>query len=95
MPVCFLHYSIVWASIKGVDVVAHNGSALSVSLRTVCVRRAGGAVAALSAATPQCGLCCLKIHRPLAPAGMTIDTSAGNTRPATKSARAQNKEQNE
>jgi hypothetical protein len=38
VPVCFLHYSIVWAVIRGVDVVAHNGAALSVSLRTSCMR---------------------------------------------------------
>ena len=38
VPVCFLHYSIVWAVIEGVDVVAHNGAAPSVSLRTSCMR---------------------------------------------------------
>src|ERR1700730_15093844 len=34
MPVCFLHYSIVWAAIEGGDVVAHNEARLSVFLRT-------------------------------------------------------------
>jgi hypothetical protein len=33
-PVYFLHYSIVWAVIDGVDVVAHNEARLSVFLRT-------------------------------------------------------------
>jgi hypothetical protein len=39
VPVCFLHYSIVWAVIDGVDVLAHNEARLSVFLRTGCVRR--------------------------------------------------------
>jgi hypothetical protein len=34
----FLHYSIVWAVIDGVDVVAHNAERLSVSWRTGCMR---------------------------------------------------------
>jgi hypothetical protein len=34
VPVCFLHYSIVWAVIEGVDVVAHNWVLVSLSLRT-------------------------------------------------------------
>jgi hypothetical protein len=42
VPVCFLHYSIVWALIKGVDVVAHNGAVVSVFLRTGRVRGARG-----------------------------------------------------
>ena len=32
--VCFLHYSIVWAVVEGVDVVADNAAGLLVSLRT-------------------------------------------------------------
>jgi hypothetical protein len=39
VPVCFLHYSIVWAVIDGVDVVAHNKARLSVFLGTGCMRR--------------------------------------------------------
>ena len=34
VPGSFLHYSIVWAVIDGVDVVAHNAARLSVFLRT-------------------------------------------------------------
>jgi hypothetical protein len=34
VPVCFLHYPIVWAVIGGVDVVAHNAARLSVFLGT-------------------------------------------------------------
>jgi hypothetical protein len=63
VPLSFLHYSIVWEVIEGVDVVAHNGAGLSVFSRTGCLRGARRAVAALSAATPQCGSCCRKIHR--------------------------------
>src|SRR5580693_4451200 len=37
VSVCFLHYSIVWVVIEGVDVVADNAARLPVSLRTgVC-----------------------------------------------------------
>ena len=34
VAVCFLHYSIVWVVVEGVDVVADNATRLSVSLRT-------------------------------------------------------------
>jgi hypothetical protein len=37
VPVCFLHYSIVWVVVEGVDVVADNAAGLLVFLRTgVC-----------------------------------------------------------
>jgi hypothetical protein len=34
MPEYLVHYSIVWATTGGVDVVAHNGPRLSLSLGT-------------------------------------------------------------
>src|ERR1700743_944106 len=34
VAVCFLHYSIVWVVVEGVDVVADNGARLAGSLRT-------------------------------------------------------------
>src|SRR5271156_6877187 len=58
VSVCFLHYSIVWAVIEGVDVVVDNAARLLVSLRTgLCalVVVAVVAVVALLAATRQAG----------------------------------------
>jgi hypothetical protein len=63
MPVCFLHYSIVWAVIEGVDVVADNAARMLVSLRTGLCALLVVAVAALLAATPQGGMCCLRKQR--------------------------------
>jgi hypothetical protein len=63
VPVCFLHYSIVWVVIEGVDVVADNPGRLLVSLRTGLCALLMVAVAALLAATPQAGMCCLRKQR--------------------------------
>lgn len=63
VSVCFLHYSIVWVVIEGVDVVADNAARLLVSLRTGLCALLVVAVAALLAATPQAGMCCLRKQR--------------------------------
>jgi len=63
VPVWFLHYSIVWAVIEGVDVVADNPGRLLVSLRTGLCAPLVVAVAALLAATPQAEMCCLRKQR--------------------------------
>jgi hypothetical protein len=83
VPVCFLHYSIVWAVIEGVDVVAHNMAALSVSLRTRSMRLriccdgvVGGNTAKWSVLSEKTSTA--------ASARITIDGSAGKVRPATK-----------
>jgi hypothetical protein len=39
VPDYLLHYSMVWALTYGVDVVAHNGARLSLSVRTGELRR--------------------------------------------------------
>jgi hypothetical protein len=63
MLVCFLHYLIVWAVIEGVDVVADNAARMLVSLHTGLCALLVVAVAALLAATPQAGMCCLRKQR--------------------------------
>src|SRR5271155_3708984 len=63
VSVWFLHYSIVWAVVEGVDVVADNAARLLVSLRTGLCALLVVAVAALLEATTQGGMCCLGIHR--------------------------------
>jgi hypothetical protein len=94
VPVCFLHYSIVWAVIEGVDVVAHNGAALSVSLRTGCMRPLMCCGGAVGGNTAKWDALSEKTSTP-ASARITIDASAEKVRPATKSAHPQSKEHHE
>jgi hypothetical protein len=83
VPVCFLHYSIVWAVMVGVDVVAHNAARLSVFLRTGCVRCSWCCGDVVDGNTARCDA----LSEQTSTAGsvrITIDTWAGNLRPTTK-----------
>ncbi len=85
VPVCFLHYSIVWVVVEGVDVVADNAARLLVSLRTGGVRAAhGGCGGVVDGNTARWDVLSEKTST-LATARITIDTWAGNVRPPTKS----------
>ncbi len=83
MPDCRVHYSIVWELIEVVDVVAHNGARRLMFSGTARARRwrllaafVGGNISASAVLSGNTST--------LASAGMTIDVSAGNVRPAPK-----------
>ena len=76
VAVCFLHYSIVWVVVEGVDVVADNAAGQLLSLPT----GHGGVV---GGNTARWDVLCQTTSTP-ASAGITIDASAGNPRAANK-----------